>query len=154
MQKIKVFIVSIVILTVITAAGISAQSMQIMDDLLAMTEADFGNSVYMITVGSGIADESVSVDEAVELITAKGWNKTGKSADKTVTLGELSYIIMQTLDMSGGIMYSLLPSPRYAVREFDYLGLITGDSHPGSKVSGEDVIRILSGAIELKEAGK
>ena len=67
---------------------------------------------------------------------------------------EVSFIIMQALDMSGGIMYSLLPSPRYAAREFDNLGLVIGDAHPGTTLSGGDVIRMLSGAIEIQEAEK
>jgi len=152
MQKIKVFLSSIVVIFVIAVAGVSGQSMQIMDDLLATATADFGDSVYMIAIGSGIADDSVTVSEAVELISKKGWNVSNKTAEEAVNLGELSFVIMQALDMKGGIMYSLIPSPRYAVRELNYLGLIDGEAHPGNPVRGSDVIKILSGAIEIKEA--
>jgi len=152
MQKIKVFLISIVVIFVIAAAGVSGQSMQIIDDLLATENAEFGDSVYMIAIGSGLADDSATVSEAVELINKKGWNVSNKTAEHAITLGELSFVIMQALDVEGGIMYGLLPSPRYAVRELNYLGLIDGEAHPGNPVSGSDVIKILSGALEIKEA--
>ncbi|MBI9105848.1 MAG: hypothetical protein JEZ04_03830 [Spirochaetales bacterium] len=153
MQKIKVFIVSIVVFMVITSAAISAQSTEVVDNLLSSETAGFGDSVYMIAVGSGLADDdSVSVSEAVVLVNGKGWNVSQKSADQAISLGELSFIIMQALDIEGGIMYSLMPSPRYAVRELKFLDLITEEAHPDKTVSGGDVINILSEAINMKEA--
>lgn len=152
MQKIKVFLICIAIIFLISAAGVTAQSMDIIDNLLESKTANFGASVYMIAVGSGIADESVSISEAVDIISEKKWNKSRKEADEPITLGEMSFITMKALKLPGGIMYSLIPSARYALREFAYLGLIEGGAHPGDEIRGTDVLNILSQAIALKEA--
>jgi hypothetical protein len=152
MQKIKVYIVSIVVIFVIATAGISAQSMQVVDDLIAAEAAGFGDTVYMIAVGSGLADESLPVSDTVDLVTDKGWNPAKKSANEAISCGDLAFIIMQAFELEGGLMYSLLPSPRYALRELIYLGLLERKTHPGSTLSGADVIRILAGAIDIKEA--
>ena len=152
MQKIKVFLICTAVIFLIGAAGVTAQSMDIIDNLLESETADFGDSVYMIAVGSGIADESVSTSEAVNIISEKKWNKSGKKAGDQITVGEMSFITMKALKIRGGLMYTLMPSGRYAAREFAYLGLIEGGAHPGDKMKGADVLNILSQAIALKEA--
>jgi hypothetical protein len=152
MQKINVFLIISAVILLFGTVNVTAQSMEIIDDLLLAETADFGSSVYMIAVGSGLADESVSISEAVDLISENKWNKSRKKADDPISLGELSFITMKALKMHGGLMYSLMPSSRYAVRELAYLGLIEGEAHPGNKVNGEDVLNILSQAIALKEA--
>ena len=152
MQKNKVFLILTVLIFMAAAAGISAQSMQVIDDLLAADQALFGDSVYMVAVGSGIADESVSTAKAVEIISDKGWNVENKKGDSPITLGELSFITMQAFDLEGGIMYMLMPSARYAVRELAFEGVISVEAHPGNAVKGDEVLRIISGAVDLKEA--
>ena len=152
MQKIKVFLISCFIIFAVAVSGISAQSADVVDNLLASENANFGDSVYMAVVGSGLADDTISIDEAVKLINSKGLNAGNKSAEKNISLGEFSYIVMKLFQMDGGIMYMLFPSPRYAARELDYLGLIDGDAHPGNPVSGSEIIRIISGVIDIKEA--
>ncbi len=152
MQKNKVFLIFTAVIILVGAASLNAQSMEIVDNLLASGEAGFGESVYMIAVGSGIADENATINDAVNIITENKWNKSHKEASDPVTLGEMSYIIMQAFGMKGGIMYTLFPSPRYAVRELVFLEVLDSGAHPNKTVTGEDVINILSKAIELKEA--
>lgn len=150
MQKTKVFFILAAAMLIFTAS-IYAQSNEIVDNLLLAQEAGFGEAVYMITVGSGLADENISEADAVKLVSDKRWNKGNKKVDDKITLGEASFIIMKSLKINGGLMYTLFPSPRYAVRELDYLGLINTEPHPGRKVSGQDFLDILSKAIALKE---
>ena len=152
MQKIKVFLICSLLLFLVAVASTSAQSSELIDSLLGSDEASFGESAYMVAVGSGLADETVSVSEALEMIEKKGLNIKGKSAGDEITLGELSYMIMELFDIGGGIMYSLFPSPRYAARELDFLGFIDAEAHPGNRIAGDSVIRMISSAIDMKEA--
>ena len=154
MQKNKVFFILTAILFMITFSNLSAQSNEVVDNLLLAKEAGFGETAYMIAVGSGLADESISTAEAVSIISEKKWNRQNKTAGDKITLGETSFLIMKALEMKGGIMYSLMPSPRYAVRELNYLGLLNTEPHPNRSVSGKDVLDILAEAIALKEENK
>ena len=56
--------------------------------------------------------------------------------------------------MHGGIMYSILPGPRYATRELAFLGIISGPAKPGMSLSGERALRILEQVLHRKEAAK
>jgi hypothetical protein len=154
MQKNKVFLTFTLVLLLVAAAGITAQSPEIMDNLLESDAATFGESAYMIAVGSGIAEDDVSIPEAVKLIEQKGWSKSGREADSLVTLGEFSFMVMEALELEGGIMYSLFPSPRYAVRELAFKGFVTSEPHPGNLVGGDDVLSILSLAVSSREANR
>jgi len=151
MQKNKVFIVLTAALFIFAAVGLSAQSMEIIDDLLGQESANFGESVYMITVGGGIVDESASISEAMEAASEKKWIRSKTSADDTITLGEVSLLTMKALKIRGGLMYKLFPTPRYAVRELAYLEIFRGEAHPNNEISGEDVVKLLSQAISWKE---
>lgn len=151
MQKTKVFVILAAVIFLITAGSVSAQSNQVLDNLLLAQEANFGEAVYMIAVGSGIADEDMSVADAVQLVSENRWNKAGKGAGDKITLGEASFIIMKALKIRGGLMYMLFPSPRYAVRELDYLEFLNVEPHPRNKITGKDFLDILNKAIAYKE---
>ncbi|MDC7227357.1 MAG: hypothetical protein PQJ61_11400 [Spirochaetales bacterium] len=151
MQKIKVFLILTSLLIFISAVGLSAQSMNIIDDLLDQEVAEYGEAVYLITVGSGAVNESASISEAMSTAAEEKWISKRADADDSISLGEVSYIIMKSLKIRGGLMYKLFPSPRYAVRELAYLEIVTGQAHPGDNLSGEDVMNILSRAIDFKE---
>ncbi len=151
MQKNHVFLILTVALLVFAAAGVFAQSADIVDNLLSQENARFGEAVYMIAVGSGLASESVSIADAVKIIKDKHWTGAFKNSTDPITLGEVSFITMKALKIHGGLMYTLFPSPRYAVRELAYLGFIEGEAHPGNKMKGDQVLEILSKAIAFKE---
>ena len=150
MQKNNVFLIFTALIFLISAVCVSAQSSDIVDDLLDQGTAKFGESVYMITVGSGVVDESASIETAMKTAAEKHWIKSRDDAKDDISLGEVAFITMKALKMHGGLMYLIFPSPRYAVRELAYLGIIQGEAHPGNPLSGEDVMDILSKAIALK----
>ncbi len=151
MQKIKVFIFLISIMILASISGISAQSIEVVDSLLDAKTAEYGPAAYMVVVGSGMADENITISEAVGILSEKEWGCRQKGDKDPVTLGEMSYMTMQALGMNGGIMYRLFPSQRYAVRELAYLGVIDGKAYPDKLIKGEDVIKILSKAMAIKE---
>jgi hypothetical protein len=73
-----------------------------------------------------------------------------RGAQDPVTLGEISFLIMKTLGLPGGLMYMIFPGPRYAARELAYLGFIPGNTHPSRAISGQEVMHILGQALEKK----
>ncbi|HTP57693.1 MAG TPA: hypothetical protein VMM82_02180, partial [Spirochaetia bacterium] len=72
------------------------------------------------------------------------------AANAPVSLGDYSYLLMKAFNVTGGIFYSLFPSPRYACRELGFLRVIPSDARPLRSVSGEEAVRILSNMISLR----
>jgi hypothetical protein len=64
--------------------------------------------------------------------------------DSTVTLGMLSYLLMDYFEESGGIMYAIAPGPRYAARELVFHGLVPGRTDTARELSGFEVLQIIA----------
>ncbi|MBN1698222.1 MAG: hypothetical protein JW881_11970 [Spirochaetales bacterium] len=130
---------------------LSAQSNEMLDELLSEESVSFGNAVYIVLAGAGLIGEGVSVEEAVGILLEQQWGIKGKSPEEPIHLDEYSFLLMKALMKGGGLMYTLFPSPRYAYRELDYRGLIEQPADPGRTVSGEEALRMLAGVLALKE---
>jgi hypothetical protein len=142
------------ILTVVflcAAIPASAQSNERMDAFLAEDRASFGNAAYFVLAAAGMISEEESVEKAVGKLREQDWPVPEKPAGSSITLGEYCLLLMKALEIPGGIMYRIIPGPRYAAREMDYLEFIAGNSHPGRTISGEEALRMLSRVLDWKE---
>lgn len=136
-------------------AGFSvAQSNQIIDEVLAEDEARFGHAAYLALLASGAVPPEATVEEVYAGFDWGRWNLSQKGIDDRVTLGEFSYLVMESLDISGGIMYSISPGPRYAARELAYLDFYLGNGSPYRSVSGEEMLHVLGQALAYVEEGR
>lgn len=61
---------------------------------------------------------------------------------------------MKAFSIPGGVMYHVLPSPRYALRELEFMGFIDKGTNPSKKISGDGVVRILGYVLDWKEGQK
>lgn len=125
-----------------------AQSNEILDTLLDQEQATLGHTAYLVFLAAEIADEEWSPDRATDELRALDWGFEEADADDTVDLGALSFIIMKSFDMGGGIMYSLFPGERYAARELAYLGFVPGYASPYRTLSGREVTLILGRTLD------
>ncbi len=133
------------------ATTVLPQSNALVDRLLRQDIALFGETCYLILTAGGLVSESATVDECLAILSEQRWGLKEKQNDDLVTIGELSYLIMRSLDVSGGLMYSLFPSPRYAFKELAFRGLITEGTGPYRSVSGNEVVHTLGNVMEWKE---
>jgi len=83
-----------------------------------------------------------SAEAAFEQAAAQGWLKNTQP-DDPITLGRLSFLIMRAFEMKGGLMYRLLPGPRYAYRAMVSRSFIQGEADPAMTVNGERFLDIL-----------
>ncbi|MBN1686117.1 MAG: hypothetical protein JW852_05655 [Spirochaetales bacterium] len=125
-----------------------AQSNELLDALLGEERATLGNATYLVFLAAGVAVDDWSVDKVVEELRSRDWGYEKADAQTEVDLGSLSFLIMKTFDMKGGIMYSLFPGRRYAAREFEYLGFVPGFAGPGRILTGQEVTHILGRALD------
>ena len=86
---------------------------------------------------SGAAAEA----EAYTTARSNGWLTS--TANESITMKELSYLIMKAFDLKGGVMYKLLRNPRYAYREMIYRKVIQGRADPAMNVSGQRLLQII-----------
>jgi hypothetical protein len=133
------------------AAGLSAQSNELIDRLLEEEAASYGPAVYLIFTASGDLEEDAGETAAIAAVPAMRWGIEPKDPEEPISLGEFSYLLMRALDIEGGIMYKAFPGPRYAARELKHLGFVPGSSAAGRTLSGSSAVHILGRAMEWKE---
>jgi len=99
------------------------------------TDADFG---------------AVSGDLAGRGVVSSDWNLQEASL---LTKGTLAYMACQSLGIKGGLTMRVFGmSRRYALRECQHLGLITGGT-TDEYVTGRELIDVITNAMVFKEQG-
>ncbi|MCK5197456.1 MAG: hypothetical protein KAR21_03855 [Spirochaetales bacterium] len=129
-----------------------SQSNTIIDELLDEEKADWGQTTYMVLTAAELLDENIDTTGAIETLRKQKWEVDVKEPAEPITLGEYSFLLMKAFNIPGGLMYKIVPGPRYAARELGYLNFIDNDKSPNRTLSGEEVLRILGRLLEWKEA--
>ncbi len=127
-------------------AGAAAFSGSDMDALLEMDALTRGAASRLVAEAARSAGAAAGA-------AAKFETPAEDSGEEPVSLGTYSHMLMEAFDISGGIMYSLFPSGRYASRELGFRGYIRGDSGAYRTVSGQEALGIL-GRVLQGEAGE
>jgi hypothetical protein len=95
---------------------------------------------------SGASSPDADFQQAME----KGWFPRGTTPDENITLGKLSFLIMRAFDIKGGMMYAILPGPRYAFRTMVSRSFIQGAADPSMTVNGERFLHILGMVLSVE----
>ncbi len=132
---------------------LSAQSNQLLDQLLDQPEAHFGDVVYMTLAAAKLLPETATQQDALKSLQQQSWNIAVLPPDAPVPLGVYSYMLMKAFKLKGGLLYTLFPGPRYACRELGYMKAIASDARPGRNLSGEEAVRILGKVMARQEGG-
>lgn len=140
---------SLIFMGIIAAATVAAQSNEVIDDLLAQDVARPAEVSYVVLAASGELSEDASRQQALQAARNLGLFDD----DESVDLGHLSYLLMASFDVPGGIMYSLLPGPRYATRELAFYGLVPGRTHPDRVLSGFEALQLVERFLNWRENG-
>ena len=90
----------------------------------------------------------LAAEDGFDRAMSNGWLPKGAEPGGAIKLGELSFLIMKTFDMKGGLMYMILPGPRYAFRSMVSRSFIQGAADPAMKVSGERFLLILGNVLD------
>jgi len=128
-----------------------AQSNGVIDEVLGQEKADFSMAAYLVLSAAEIVPESATPDEALSVLSEKGWGLAPSGDGATISLGQYSYLLMRAFGIPGGVMYRLFPGPRYATREAAFRGFVVDRPTPYRSVSGEEAIRILGAVLSWKE---
>ena len=134
----------------LAAFSLAAQTAADLDILLETNEVSAAQAarfvleaVELLPPGlSGAVAESVAYDRA----KMRGWLKG--AAEDAISLQDAAFLVMSAFAFRGGLMYFLLPGPRYAYREMVYRRLIQGRPDPTMTVSGPLLLQIIGRSLE------
>jgi len=127
-----------------------SQSNDQIDVLLDEPQARLDSTAYIVLSAGKIIEESTDVATAFAKAAEIGLFHSGEKAETPVRADEFSYMLMRSLSLKGGLMYMFFPGPRYAYREMVYRKVLSGTGGPSRIVSGDEVVRSLSAALDLK----
>ena len=147
----RVKALAILVVFLVGAAFAFGQSNEIIDTVLEEEQLSYGNAAYLVLVASDRLPETASIDAAVSELESLGWAFESRSPGEVVSFGEYSFLMMEALELSGGLMYRLLPGPRYAARDVSALGIAEGYAITGMDISGDRALRMLARAIDYAE---
>lgn len=128
---------------------VSAQSSQVVTDILNTEEVTYGQVCYLSAIHQGLISDDASFDDAVKILYEKKQTPELLSTSTPACLVNLSYIYMQMWpNVDGGLFYRLTKgSPRYALKKLKADGLIDDTMDPLATLSGKDALDILSSCM-------
>ena len=129
-----------------------SQSNDRIDVLLAQDPAETGSSAYLVLTAAGLIDDTFSPSQAVDYAISQGMLPEGTGLDEATTFGRFSYLLTRSFEIPGGVMYRLVPGPRYAAREVVFQGWSRKRRDTGEPIDGETAMRILS--VYLNDQGR
>jgi hypothetical protein len=97
-------------------------------------------------------DQNASMETAFKQVMDNRWLPQKTSPGDPVTLKTLSFLLMGAFNIKGGLMYTILPGPRYAFRTLVSRSLIQGAADPDMTVSGERFLHILGNVLSYAGA--
>lgn len=142
--------IPIIIVIMLIASALYAQSNGFIDDVLNGTGITGGEAAYLVLVASDNISDDADASRAYELLGQLKWIPPHLTAEKKITHAEYSYLLMKAFAIKGGIFYHLFPSPRYAYRELKNLVVIQGSTDPDMPVSGPEAMRMIGRIFDVK----
>ncbi len=133
---------------------IYAQSNEQIDKIMNSNRVTIEEASLLILSSADLIDSEADSSTALKYINDKKWYKKDLKGDTPATAGDVSYIFMKAFNLKGGIMYKILPGPRYAAREMEYRKILDRKTEVSSIMSGEDFLVFLSEALNNKEYNK
>lgn len=129
-------------LLLVVTLGAAAQSNETIDQILAQDVATVGSAAYVALSAGDLVNDDSSPQKAVEVAIQAGWLDPAASVDDPAGFGQFAHLLMQVFEVKGGLMYRILPGPRYATREFTYSGWSPIRIGPADQFSGSFLLSV------------
>jgi len=149
LKKKKSLFLFLVLLTVVIFPA-AAQFNDTMDTILAGDQLTYGAASFLVLNGAGLISDDMSTAEAAGEMS-RVLPDLVKSPNDNVTLSEYAWMIMTVYDIPGGLLYTIFPGPRYALRELRFQEIIQDVAYPKMDVPGQRAVHILGRAVRWKE---
>jgi hypothetical protein len=117
-----------------------------MDALLDSEAVTWAEAARFVLPAAGV--EAADAARAFAAASERGWLPKKAEPSGAADFAGVSFLLMKAFDLSGGILYSLFPGPRYAYRELVYKGILRGPLDRSWKVSGFHLITLIGRTLE------
>ena len=149
-MKIKKLLVLLTYFLLLLPVCLYAQTAAELEGLLGTPKVTCGQAAWFVySSGTDNTGNIQNAEAAFKQAVEAGWLEA-TAANDPITLGKLSFLIMQAFKIKGGMMYSLLPGPRYAYRSMVSHSYIEDSSDPAMTVSGERFLLILGKVLNAE----
>ena len=129
-----------------------AQTAERIDEILDQDELTVGAAAYIAAASGDVVPDSAGTEEALSALGELGFPADAVSADDPIRLDQFSYMLMLSHERSGGMLYTLFPGPRYALRELEHERVVRGGGDPGDTLTGSRGLRLVGRLITVADA--
>ncbi|MDR1098846.1 MAG: hypothetical protein LBL28_00045 [Treponema sp.] len=129
---------------------LAAQTAARLDAVLEAPAVSCAQAVWFVLAAvNAVPADSPAQDAEAAFAQAmdKRWLPREAGPGDPVTLKALSFLLMRAFNIKGGLMYTLLPGPRYAFRTLVSRSIIQGAADPDMILSGERFLHILGNVL-------
>lgn len=131
-------------------AFLSAQSADVITEILNSDSASLGQLCYLSAVQQNLVDESADYDAAIKALYDNNQISEIDSADRPVNYSEISYVFSKIWNINGSLMFRIFKtSERYAFKQFKNDDVFASSIDPQKKASGSDLLNVLSNCISI-----
>lgn len=148
-RRIRFWFLAVILVTL--GSLVFAQSNDMIDSILGEETASVGSAAYVALSAAGLVADDATRDRAVVIAREAGWLGDEVEAGDAATFGQIAYLLMEATEVRGGLMYRMIPGPRYAAREFVYQGWSPERRGPGETVTGQFLIRVTGNFLDNTE---
>jgi outer membrane protein OmpA-like peptidoglycan-associated protein len=144
------------IFLIIIQVFLSAQVAEEIEKLLETEAINYEQAARFVLQAADMGDENglyqvFGPGEAFRFAEEKQWLPQNAAQDAAARLDGVSFLIMRSFDVKGGLFYSLFKTPHYAYREMLYQEVIQGKADPGMAVSGDMLLFMINRLLSLRE---
>jgi len=126
-------------------APLHAQTADRIQTLLQTKAVSYGQAARFVLEAADVTGfDSTSEQDAARFAAEQNWLPANINAQDSISLDNLSLLIMKAFGLKGGLMYKLFGNAHYSYRELVYKDLIQGQSDPKMKVPGEKMLFIVN----------
>jgi hypothetical protein len=141
------FVFLALVVSVIAPPTLTAQTAAELEAVLAAESLSYEQAASFVLQAADVPVSGTAFNHALE----QKWLPAKAAPGDTAVLDGVSLLLMGAFNIKGGIMYSVVKSPRYAYRELVYQGIIQGRSDPGLAVSGDLLFFMIGRALDRTE---
>jgi len=135
-----------ILLGALLSSPLYAQTAAELEELLQIQTISYAQAARFVLEAADMTSAS-NTAQAFAVAAERAWLPKKASAEKPITLAELSFLIMKAFDIKGSMMYAIKPCPRYAYRSMISRSFIQGASDPAMTVSGDRFLLILGNVL-------
>jgi len=151
MKKAKLFfvtVISVCIFSVIPGIGLAQEATQItfINELDSKVSATYGDALIMfkLQAGSSINSKNTTASK-IDSYSLKGYKES-----MPLNKGMASLMTAKYLKLGGSFVYMIIGTERYAYKACIANGIFSGDGSENDKMSGPELIELLSKISDLK----